>query len=79
MYLCFLQLHTKKRNILAQSRLNDLVFVKSNHALKRTREEGTSRDPILLKDTDESNESLLGRMEGDSNEDDLVFEDDTLT
>jgi len=78
-YLCFLQLHTKKRNRLAQSRLNDLVFVKSNRALKRRREEGTSRDPILLKDIDESNEWLLGRMEGDSDEDDLVFEDDTLT
>ena len=75
----YLQLHTKKRIRLAQSRLNDLVFVKSNRALKRRREENTSRDPILLKEIDESNEWLLGRMEGDSDEDDLVFEDDTLT
>ena len=74
----YLQLHTK-RNRLAQSRLNDLVFVKSNRALKRRREESTSRDPILLKEIDESNEWLLGRMEEDSDEDDLVFEDDTLT
>ena len=79
MYLRCLQLHTKKRNKLAQSRLNDLVFVKSNRALKHRREESTSRDPILLKDIDESNEWLLERMEGDSDEDDLVFEDDTLT
>jgi len=41
--------------------------------------EGTSRDPILLKDIDESNEWLLGRMEEDEDEDDLVFEDDILT
>jgi len=46
--------------------------------LKHRREESTSRDPILLKDIDESNEWLLGIMEG-SDEDDLVFEDDTLT
>ena len=79
MYLCFLQVHTKKRSRFAQSRLNGLVFVKSNRALKRRREEGSSRDPILLKDIDESNEWLLGRMEGDSDEDDLIFEDNTLT
>ena len=69
----------QEEEILAQSRLNDLVLVKSNRALKRRREEGTFRDPILLKDIHESNEWLLGRMEGDSDEDDLVFEDDTLT
>ena len=36
-------------------------------------------DPILLKDIDESNEWLLGRMDGDSDDDALVFEDDNLT
>jgi len=61
-YLYFLQLHTKKRSRFAQSRLNGLVFVISNRALKRWREEGSSRDPTLLKDNDESNELLLGRM-----------------
>ena len=75
----YLQLHTKKKNRLAQSRLNDLIFVKLNRALKRRHEESTSRDLILLKEIDESNEWLLGRMEGDSNDDDLMFEDDTLT
>lgn len=70
----FQHLHTKKRNRLAQSRLNDLVFVKSNRALRCRREKSSSRDPILLKEIDESNEWLLGRMEDDSDDDDLVFE-----
>jgi len=36
-------------------------------------------DPILLKDIDESNEWLLGRTDGDSNDDTFVFENDNLT
>ena len=37
-------------------------------------------DPILLKEIDESNEWLLGRMDGDSDDDDtFVFEGDNLT
>jgi len=36
-------------------------------------------DPILLKDIDESNEWLLGKMDGDSDDDTFVFEDDDLT
>jgi len=38
-------------------------------------------DPILLKDIDESDEWFLGRMDGDSDDDDdtFVFEDDNLT
>lgn len=75
----FQHLHTKKRNILAQCQLNDLVFVKSSRALKRRRQESTHRDPILLKEIDETNEWLLGRMDRDLDEDDLVFEDDTST
>ena len=75
----YLQLHTKKRNKLAQSRLNELIFVKSNRALKRKGTKSASRAPILLKEIDGSNEWLLGRMEGDLDEADLVFEDDTLT
>jgi len=58
--------------------LNDLTFVKANRALKRRHEENTSMDPILLKDIDESNEWLLGRMDGDSDDNTLVFEDDNL-
>jgi len=36
-------------------------------------------DPILLKEIDESNEWLLGRMEDGSYDDDLMFKGDTLT
>ena len=57
--------------------MNDLVFVKANHALRRRRKE--TIHPILLKDIDESNERLLGRMNGDSDDDTSVFEDDNLT
>ena len=35
-------------------------------------------DHILLKDIDESNERLLGRMSGDSDDDTLIFKDDNL-
>ena len=62
---------------MAQSRLNDLVFV--YRALRYRREESTSMDLILLKGMDESNEWLLGRMDGDSDDNTLVFEDDNLT
>ncbi|CAL5362026.1 unnamed protein product [Camellia sinensis] len=67
------QLHSKKRNRLAQKRLNDLVFVKYNRALKRRYMKRANIDPISLKDIDESNEWLIGRMENE-----LVFDDDSL-
>ena len=54
-------------------------FVKANRALRHRHEESPSMDLILLKDIDESNEWLLGRMDGDSDDDTLVFEDDNLT
>ncbi|KAE8734614.1 hypothetical protein F3Y22_tig00000738pilonHSYRG00067 [Hibiscus syriacus] len=72
----FQHLHTKKRNRLTQERLNDMVYVKFNHSLQRRN--GTS-DPIALDDIDESNEWLMGRMENDEDEEDLVFLDDDLT
>ncbi|CAM8981053.1 unnamed protein product [Rhodiola kirilowii] len=78
----FQHLHSKKRNRLAQSRLNDMVFVKYNRALKRRYSSKDTTSPILLNDIDESNEWLLGRMEGASPNDDvgnLVFSDDNLT
>ncbi|ESQ37081.1 hypothetical protein EUTSA_v10002971mg, partial [Eutrema salsugineum] len=69
-----LTLHTKKRNRLAQDRLNDMVFVKYNRALKRRYNRKDIIDPILLDDIDESNEWLLGRMDGhDDDYNDLVF------
>jgi len=76
-YFLVIQVHTKKRNRLAQSHLNDLVFVKANCAFRHRCEE--TMDLILLKDIDESNEWLLGRMDGDLNDDTFVFQDDNLT
>ncbi|CAL5349728.1 unnamed protein product [Camellia sinensis] len=70
----FEHIHTKKRNRLAQKRLNDLVFVKYNRALRRRYNSRDTIDPIALTDVDESNEWLVGRME-----EELVFEDDTFT
>ncbi|XP_059635279.1 uncharacterized protein LOC132277438 [Cornus florida] len=62
----FEHLHSKKRNRLTQCRLNDLVFIKI--------------DPILLNDIDDSNEWLVGIMDEDVDaENELVFEDDSLT
>ncbi|XP_010525599.1 PREDICTED: uncharacterized protein LOC104803372 [Tarenaya hassleriana] len=72
----FQHIHTKKRNRLLQSRLNDLVFIKYNRALQRRYKMEDTRDPILLDEIDESSEWLLGRMEGNSDDDDFVFDDD---
>ncbi|CAH1433741.1 unnamed protein product [Lactuca virosa] len=49
----FQHLLTKKRNRLARSRLNDMVFVKFNRALDR-RVKDKEKDPILLQEIDES-------------------------
>ncbi|XP_039009783.1 uncharacterized protein LOC120138368 [Hibiscus syriacus] len=68
----FQQLHSKKQNRLAQSRLNDMVFVKFNSALER-RAKSKETDPILLQDIDESNEWFMGRMEDDEDDDEAVF------
>ncbi|KAJ9553070.1 hypothetical protein OSB04_017115, partial [Centaurea solstitialis] len=70
-------LHTKKRNRLAQERLNDMVYVKFNRSLQHRK---GIHDPIDLEDIDESNEWLMGRTENEEDEeDDLVFLDDDLT
>ena len=75
-----MQIHSKKRNRLAQQRLNDLVFVKYNRTLKRRYDARDRLDPICLGDIDDSNEWLMGPMDGGSeNEDELVFDDDNLT
>ncbi|RWR97260.1 protein FAM50A-like protein [Cinnamomum micranthum f. kanehirae] len=76
----FEHIHSKKRNRLDQKRLNDLVFVKYNRALKRRYDMRDILDPISLKNIDESNEWLLGRMDRELDEDDeFVFDDDILT
>ncbi|GFY91588.1 hypothetical protein Acr_07g0017840 [Actinidia rufa] len=72
------EIHSKKRNRLEQKRLNDLVFVKYNRALKRRYDMRDTIDPISLSNIDESNEWLRGSLDGESDEE-LVFEDDTLT
>ncbi|KAI3690942.1 hypothetical protein L2E82_49155 [Cichorium intybus] len=75
----FQHLHTKKRNRLAQERLNDMVYVKFNRALRRRYRSEGSGDPIMLEEIDECNEWLMGRMENEEENDDLVFLDDDLT
>ncbi|XP_021851342.2 uncharacterized protein [Spinacia oleracea] len=78
----FQLLHTKKRNRLAQSRLNDMVYVKYNRTLFRRYTRKDTIDPILLTEIDESNEWLLGRMddnEENENDDDFVFDGEDLT
>ncbi|RWR76250.1 hypothetical protein CKAN_00468400 [Cinnamomum micranthum f. kanehirae] len=76
----FEHIHSKKRNRLDQKRLNDLVFVKYNRALKRRYDMRDILDPISLKNIDESNRWLLGRIDRELDEDDeFVFDDDILT
>nr|KAJ0206925.1 hypothetical protein LSAT_V11C500243910 [Lactuca sativa] len=73
----FQHLHTKKRNRLAQERLNDMVFVKFNRSLER-RAKDKENDHLILQEIDESNEWLMGRME-DETDDEAVFVGEDLT
>ncbi|XP_039066167.1 uncharacterized protein LOC120211755 [Hibiscus syriacus] len=75
----FQHLHSKRRNRLAQSRLNNMVYVKFNRALRRRYQRKDTIDPILLKEIDESNEWLMGHMDDEDGEDDFVFDGDDLT
>ncbi|RVW13610.1 hypothetical protein CK203_088822 [Vitis vinifera] len=79
----FENIHSKRRNRLDHQRLNDLVYIKYNRALKRRYNERNTIDPISLKDMDDSNEWLIGRMEDEDShggaQDDFVFDDDNLT
>ncbi|XP_052211199.1 uncharacterized protein LOC127814022 [Diospyros lotus] len=76
----FEHLHNKKRNRLEQRRLNDLVFVKYNRALRRRFNLRKSIDPISLDEIDESNEWLLGTIDQlDDSDNELVHEGDDLT
>ncbi|XP_052187694.1 uncharacterized protein LOC127798276 [Diospyros lotus] len=73
----FENLHTKRRNRLDQLRLNDLVFVKYNRALRRRYQMRDTIDPIILTDIDESNEWLTGKLDEENDKDDeTVFPDD---
>ncbi|XP_010644982.2 uncharacterized protein LOC104877761 [Vitis vinifera] len=79
----FENIHSKRRNRLDHQRLNDLVYIKYNRALKRRYNERNTIDPISLKDIDDSNEWLIGRMEDEDShggaQDNFVFDDDNLT
>ena len=78
-----MQIHSKKRNKLDHQHLNDLVYIKNNRALKRRYNEHDTIDPISLKDINDSNEWLIGRMEDENShggaQNDFVFDDDNLT
>ncbi|XP_028104396.1 uncharacterized protein LOC114303470 [Camellia sinensis] len=69
--------HSKKRNRLEQQRLNDLVYVKYNRTLRFRYDMRNTLDLISFQNINESNEWLLGRMDGESDEDnEHVFDDD---
>ena len=61
------------------------MYIKCNRALKKIYNERDTIDPIILKEIDESNEWLIGRMDDEDSpdhvdaQDDLVFDDDDLT
>ncbi|XP_073285048.1 uncharacterized protein [Primulina huaijiensis] len=76
----FEHLHSKRRNRLEQKKLNDLVYIKYNRALRRRYDMRDMIDPISLADIDDSNEWLMGGLNNNSgDENDLVFDDDSLT
>lgn len=84
-YICTLKnlAASTKRQSLQQilkkkQKLNDLVFVKYNRALRR-RYELRDTIPILLNDIDESNEWLTGRLREESENDYVFGEEDGLT
>ncbi|EOA34846.1 hypothetical protein CARUB_v10022425mg, partial [Capsella rubella] len=54
----FQHLHTKKRNRLAQERLNDMVFVKYNRTLQRRYKRKDTIDPIIFEDIDKIQEDV---------------------
>ncbi|KAK2653863.1 hypothetical protein Ddye_013719 [Dipteronia dyeriana] len=74
-------LNIKRRNRLAQSRLNDLVFIKYNRALRCRYYLRDTIDPIYLNEIDDNNEWLTERLDDENEGDDeLVFmEEDNLT
>ncbi|KAH1162309.1 hypothetical protein GYH30_000984 [Glycine max] len=73
-----IKIHSKKRSRLEHQKLQDLVYVKYNQALLDRFECHDVIDPIALNDIDDSNEWLLGDLEGEEVGNDLVFDDDDL-
>ncbi|XP_042441149.1 uncharacterized protein LOC122026469 [Zingiber officinale] len=76
----FEHIHSKKRNRLSQQRLNDLVYIKYNRALRRRYDMRDKIDPITLSEIDDSNEWLLGKLDDSDKDDDndFVFEGEDL-
>ncbi|XP_028215234.1 uncharacterized protein LOC114397379 [Glycine soja] len=74
----FEHIHSKKRSRLEHQKLQDLVYVKYNQALLDRFKCHDVIDPIALNDIDDSNEWLLGELEGEEAGNDLVFDDDDL-
>ena len=58
------------------------MYIKYNRALKKRYNERDTIDPIILKEIDDNNEWLIGRMDDEDShdhvdaQDDLVFDDD---
>ncbi|XP_073137903.1 uncharacterized protein [Henckelia pumila] len=79
-YTKYVHLHSKRRNRLEQKRLNDLVYIKCNRALRRRYDMCDMIDPLSLDDIDDSNEWLTGGISNNSDgENYLVFDDDSFT
>ncbi|XP_042375950.1 uncharacterized protein LOC121969771 [Zingiber officinale] len=76
----FEHIHSKKRNRLSQQRLNDLVYIKYNRALRRRYDMRDKIDPITLSEIDDSNEWLLGKLDDSDkdNDNDFVYEGEDL-
>ncbi|KAH1250729.1 hypothetical protein GmHk_05G013814 [Glycine max] len=72
----FEHIHSKKRSRLEHQKLQDLVYVRYNQALLDHFECHDVIDPIALNDIDDSNEWLLGELEGEEAGTNLVFDED---
>ncbi|RDY13363.1 hypothetical protein CR513_01742, partial [Mucuna pruriens] len=70
--------HPLRRSRLEHQKLQNLVYVKYNQALYECYECHDLIDPIALNNIDNSNEWIVGELdgEGDDAEDELVFDDD---
>ncbi|KAI3822342.1 hypothetical protein L1987_09931 [Smallanthus sonchifolius] len=79
----FEHLHSKKRSRLDQQKLNDLVYIKYNRALRRRYDMRDTIDPIILDDgnVQDVNEWLTGALEelDEDEENAPVFEGEGLT
>lgn len=79
--IIILQIHLKKRSRHEHQKLQDLVYIRYNQALKERFDFHDVMDLILINDNNDINEWLVEKMSGDVEdvEDDLEFNDDTLT